>query len=451
MRKHYHLVGIGGIGMSGLARILLKKGEQVSGSDVKESPTVLQLRQEGAEIAIGHSEKNIKKPDAVVYSTGIPKTNIEYITAKDRKIPLLHRSDLLAQMMEGFAPLLVTGTHGKTTTAALLAHLLLEANLDPSYAVGGYINGSSANGRLGKGVYFVAEADESDGSFTRYPSFGAIITNLEHDHMEYWKSEESLLKAFGEFASKVGSKDHLFWCYDDLLLRSLKLKGNSFGFSEKADLVIDNFHQEGWKMIFDITFKRKHYRDLETPLIGAHNVLNAAAVFGLGLKLDIDEKILRRALKNFTGVGRRLEKIGTIKQIDFYDDYAHHPTEIFATLRALKSAVLGKRIVVAFQPHRFSRTKYCMDDFAEAFSHADALILTEIYAAGETPIPGISSEKIIERLKENDFTAANFVKRTDLPQFISTFLKEGDVLITMGAGDITNVGPAVLEALEKRI
>ncbi len=434
--------------MSALARILLKKGDKVSGSDSSDSQRIQALRAEGAQVFIGQSAENIQSPDAVVYSTSIATDNPEYRQASRKKIPLLHRSQLLAKILEGHTPFLVTGTHGKTSTASLLAHTMIEAGLDPSYALGGYLNETNSNGWFGKGPYFAVEADESDGSFLNYPSFGAIITNLEHDHMEYWKNEEALLEGFKKFAKQVGSKKHLFWCYDDALLKTLDLGGYSYGFSEAADLVIDNFRQLEWKTSFDLSFKRKHYRDIELPLIGAHNVLNAAAVFGMGCNLDIDERTLRKALGNFLGVGRRVERKGSVKDIDIYDDYAHHPTEIFATLRALKNAVHGKRIVLAFQPHRYSRTQYCVDDFADAFTYADEVILTEVYCAGETPLPELQPERIISRIKTGGYNTVRFVERKGLTNYLSGFLQPNDVLITMGAGDITAVGPAVLNQLK---
>lgn len=254
--------------MSGLARILLARGQKVSGSDLQASSLTRALEKLGAQIFLGHDRTRMGQPDVVIYCSGIPKINDEYAYALEAKIPLLHRSDLLAQMMEGFAPLLVTGTHGKTTTTSLLVHLLMEAGLDPTCAVGGVVKGIDSNARAGKGIYFAAEADESDGSFLNYPSFGAIITNLEKDHMCFWKNEKALEKAFSKFADQVGSSEHLFWCYDDPRLQQLKLPGKSYGFSEHADLSIDNFRQESWKTLFDLSFEGKHYEEVELPLIG---------------------------------------------------------------------------------------------------------------------------------------------------------------------------------------
>lgn len=449
MNRKTHFIGIGGIGMSGLARILLKRGEKVSGSDLARSSLTEQLQEEGAEIFIGHHPENVSDANRIVYSTDIAPDNPEFILAKERGISLMHRSELLAQLMEGFAPLLVTGTHGKTTTSSLLTHLLIVSGLDPSFSIGGVMQGLKTNGYHGRGIYFTAEADESDGSFLKYPSFGAVITNLENDHMNFWKEGEALDRAFKQFASQVGSSDHLFWCRDDLRLTGLKLEGHSYGFSDEADLRIDNFQQLGWKVFFDATFQGRSFREIELPLIGAHNVLNAAAVFGMGLKLDIDEAMIRKAIASFPGVGRRAEKKGSVNQIDIYDDYAHHPTEIFATLRALKTATHCQRLVVAFQPHRFTRTRDCLEEFSEAFEFADAVIVTDIYSARELPIPGINAELVLQGIKKIKPMPTEYVKRDVLPQFLCSYLKPGDLLVTMGAGDITQVGPLVLESLKK--
>jgi UDP-N-acetylmuramate--alanine ligase len=449
MKKHYHFIGIGGIGMSALAHILLSRGHAVSGSDLALSANALQLQKEGAAIFTGHKKEHVSGADAVVYTTDLSADNPELAEAKEKKIPLYHRSELLAEMMEGYAPLLVTGTHGKTTTSSLLAHLLSACELDPSYAIGGMVRSLGSNGRHGKGIYFTAEADESDGTFLRYPCFGAIITNLDNDHLDFWKSTHDLQKAFVQFAKQVGSFEHLFWCKDDVRLASLGLKGYSYGFSEDADLVIDNFEQIGWKNYFDITFAGRHFRKIEIPLIGAHNVLNAAAVFGLGLKLDLPEEKIRKALATFEGVGRRLEKKGTLLSIDVYDDYAHHPTEIFATLRAVKAATHGRRIVVAFQPHRYSRTQDCMDEFPEAFDYADELIVTDIYEPKkEKIIPAVTVEDLVKKIKKKGSVSVRYVPKAQLVDYLLAFLKKEDVLVTMGAGDITHFGPKILSQLK---
>lgn len=451
MIKHRHFVGIGGIGMSALARILLKKGDRVSGSDLSKSETTQKLSSEGAAIFFSHDPKHINGVDQVIYSTDISQSNVELLAAQKAGIPTFHRSELLAELLEGYAPLLVAGTHGKTTTASILAHLLVEAGFDPSYAIGGYLNGANINGRYGKGLYFAVEADESDGSFLKYPSFGAIIANLEYDHINFWKTEEALHIAFKKFADQVGSKQHLFWCQDDVRLRSLDLKGYSFGFSKNADLVVNNFQQHKWKIVFDLSFEGNNYLDIEIPLIGAHNVLNAASAFGLGLMLDLKEDALRQGLVSFQGVGRRIEKKGEISQIEIYDDYAHHPTEIFSTLRALRLATHGKRIVVAFQPHRYSRTEQYKDDFANAFEHADKVILTNIYAAREAPIQSLTPQKLLKRIENGGYKSISFVCRDEIVSYLIKYLKRGDILITMGAGDITFVGPQVLKGIKNGV
>ena len=451
MRKHYHFIGIGGIGMSGLAQILLSRGERVSGSDISRSALLDFLREKGALIHLNHSAENLQDVDAVVYSSDIPENNPEYQKARENHIPIYHRSELLAYLMEGYAPLLVTGTHGKTTTSSLLAHVLVKLGLDPCYAVGGIIRGLGSNARHGKGVYFAAEADESDGSFLKYPSFGAIITNLDKDHLSYWGDEESLNRGFVKFAGQVGSRRHLFWCKDDPRLQKLQLEGYSYGFDEKADFKIENFEQHAWKSFFDLSYAGKVYREIEIPLIGAHNVLNASAVLAMTIKLDLPIDEVRKALLTFEGIGRRVEKKGSFGSIDFYDDYAHHPTEIFATLRALKNVSKGRRMVVVFQPHRYSRTKECLDEFPEAFEYADQLIVTDIYAAREAPSLGITTDAFVKKLKETCPIPTHYASRDELAKFVSKFVKEDDFVVTMGAGDVTYLGQEVLNELNQHI
>lgn len=448
LNQQYHFIGIGGIGMSALANILLSKGIKVTGSDVAPSSVTEQLQGRGAEIFIGHAPQNIQPPTVVVYSSDIKEENPEVRQAKLHGMPFLHRSELLHQMMRGYSPLLVTGTHGKTTTSSLLTHLLDDAGLDPTYAVGGIVLSLNSNGGLGTGPYFVAEADESDGSFLNYAPFGAIITNIDNDHLAYWNTLDHLIAGFKKFASLVQSSQHLIWCGDDEVLSSLKLKGSSYGFEEDNDLQIENFRQAGWKNIFDISFEGTEYSEIEIPLIGGHNVLNAAAVFGLGIKIGIPEDRIRKAFTCFKGVNRRAELKGERRGIAVFDDYAHHPTEIFATSRAIKQAIGNKRLVIVFQPHRYTRTQDCLNEFGPAFERADILILTDIYAAREAPIEGITHEILLEKVREKVLDA-RYVPRSQLSLFLANFLQQDDVLVTMGAGDITKVGPEVLQLLDE--
>lgn len=449
LNKNYHFIGIGGIGMSALAQILLEKGAQVSGSDVFSSHVTRKLESQGAKIFIGHSSDNISEPSTVIYSTAVAEENPEVKKAKLQGLPFLHRSELLHQLMEGYFPLLVTGTHGKTTTSSLLAHLLVDAGLDPSYAVGGIVSSLNANGSHGKGSYFIAEADESDGSFLKYSPYGGIITNVDNDHLDYWGTLADMIKGYQKFIGFVSSPEHLFWCGDDEILSSLKPKGCSYGFDEKNDLYIQNFRQDGWRNIFDIKLDGVEYSGIEVPLVGGHNVLNAAAVFGLGIKTHISEEKIRKAFFNFKGVNRRAELKGEKNGIAIFDDYGHHPTEIFATLRAIKQAIGQRKLVAVFQPHRFTRTRDCLHEFGAAFDKADELILTDIYSAGEAPISGITSDAVLAKIKESSCLDVSYIPRDKVSEFLANHLQPDDVLVTMGAGDITKVGPEVLQLLNK--
>jgi UDP-N-acetylmuramate--alanine ligase len=448
MQEQYHFIGIGGIGMSALARILLQKGAHVTGSDIAPSYVTDQLQKLGAEIFFGHSPSNIKQPSAVIYSTAVKETNPEVKQARQQGVPFLHRSELLHRLMKGSSPLLVTGTHGKTTTSSLLAHLLVDAGLDPSYAVGGVVSSLQSNGGHGNGTYFVAEADESDGSFLTYVPFGAIVTNIDNDHLDYWHTLENMIEGFQKFLDLVQSSQHLMWCGDDEILRSLKPNGFSYGFDEKNDLYIQNFRQEGWKNIFDISFEGVQYSEIEIPLVGAHNVLNGAAVFGLGIKANISDASIRKAFRSFKGISRRAEFKGESSGVSVFDDYGHHPTEIFATLRAIKQAIGARRLVAAFQPHRYTRTRDCLHEFGPAFERADRLILTDIYSAGESPISGITNEILLSSIKSNSVLDVRYAPREQLTELLAVLLEPGDVLVTMGAGDITKVGPEVLKIIK---
>jgi UDP-N-acetylmuramate--alanine ligase len=445
----YHFIGMGGIGMSALARILLQQGQKVRGSDIKKSALLDQLQKEGAEVRIGHSDAVLHPGDTVVYSTDINIENVELKKAKEMNLTILHRSDLLDRLMENQKPILITGTHGKTTTSAILAAVLLEANLDPAFVIGGIMRSSNTNGRAGKGPYFVAEADESDGSFLKTPSYGAIVTNLEKEHLSFWQNEENLNGGFQKFFHQVKNPSHLFWCADDAALLALKPPGISYGFSEGAACRIHRFVQTEKGIRFDLAIGGKLYQQIEVALYGRHNALNGAAVFALALSLKISEDAIRRALASFGGTARRLEHIGSAQNIDFYDDYGHHPTEIAVTIKALRDCVREKKLIVLFQPHRYSRVRDLFDEFLHCFAEADELIMTDIYSAGEAPIAGVNAALLYTKLREKLGPRVRFFPRPHLESGSAPLLRPGDAVLTIGAGDITGVGKILLDKIKE--
>ncbi len=440
----YHFIGLGGIGMSALARILMQQGAEVRGTDAKASALLDQLGKEGAKVKVGHDAAWIQKGSTVVFSSDILEKNGELERAKELRLPLLHRSDLLGRLMEGKKPLLITGTHGKTTTASLLAWVLFDAGVDPTFAIGGILSQLDTNGKAGKGSFFVAEADESDGSFLKSPAFGAIVTNVDNDHMGYWKSVENLDTGFRKFLAAVQSTDHLFWCKDDARLEGLKPKGFSYGFSQGSDLVLQSFAQDENGIRFDIDFQGKKYRRIELPLFGRHNALNAAAVFGLALQLQVPEEAVRKGFRSFCGTKRRLEFKGMAHKVKVYDDYGHHPVEIAATLKALRASIRERRLVVIFQPHRYTRVRDLFEDFLTCFSEADVVVLTDIYSAGETPLVGVTTAALYSRMKESLGSKLHFFPRQHLEVGVVEILRPLDVALTIGAGDVTQAGQPIL-------
>lgn len=438
---------MGGIGMSALAHILLDQQFKVSGSDLTENYSVKQLQEKGAQFSLGHFEGNIHSSMTVVYSSGIKKGNPELEAAIRLNCPLLHRSELLAKLMQGYTTLAVAGTHGKTTTTSLLITIMKEAGKNPSFAVGGLVGGE--NGKWGEKL-FLAEADESDGTFLNYHPFGAIITNMEEEHMEYYKTPEALESAFRQFMAQVSSKEHLFYCGDDPALSKIATGGYSYGFSPHCDLVISSFSQKRGEISYDFTFQGQEYKKVQVALLGKMNALNSAAAFALALKMGVEEEKIRSALSTFGGVKRRLEKKGEFAKILFFDDYAHHPTEVKKTLFALKESYLERRLVVLFQPHRFSRTKDHFTEFATAFEAADQVFVTDIYSAGEEAIEGIHSENLVQKARELGTVPIGYLPKDKYVESISAFLRPHDILVTMGAGDVTYFSTPILQALEKK-
>jgi UDP-N-acetylmuramate--alanine ligase len=445
-----HFIGIGGIGMSGLARLLLKHGVEVSGSDAVDSYTTAALTSEGAKVYIGHAPGQVPAPSTVIYSTGILKDNPELCAAEELNCTLLHRSDLLAQLTAGYRTLAVAGTHGKTTTSALLSHLLYAAGSDPSFVIGGALQPLNTNARHGSSDLFVIEACESDGTFTKYAPFGGIITNIDGDHLDYFGSSSKLQHAFKTFASHVSSDELLFWCGDDSSLRELKLPGISYGYGDDCQLRIGNFKQEGWRIAFDVTWEGNCYRAIDVPLVGQHNSLNAAAVFGTALALGIPEGDIRTAMSTFGGVARRCERKGIVHGIEVIDDYAHHPTEVAATLNAIRLAIGERRLIAVYQPHRYTRIRDSFDAHAQAFVDADLTLITDIYRCGEKPIAGISAERLVEHVKLNALrTDVRYAAATSIVDELGDLLMPHDVVVFFGAGDITATSHRLVERLQK--
>lgn len=449
MSQKCHFIGIGGIGMSGLARLLLSRNVPVSGSDLASSYVTEGLIQAGAKIYFGHSAQHISRDMKVIYTSDIKQDNPEFQAAKDLNCTLLHRSELLVELMKGYKTLAIAGTHGKTTTTALLTHVLKEANLDPSFAVGGVLPQLQVNAGQGHGDYFVVEADESDGTFLKYQPWGAIVTNIDLDHLDHFKSESALITAFGAFMAKVATPELLFWCKDDARLSSLLLPGVSYGFSKEAKLRGSNFVQDRWHVTFDVDYQDCHYPKVVLARTGLHNALNALAVFGMATSLGIPEDIIRKSFSTFEGVVRRSEKKGEAHGILFIDDYGHHPTEIQCTLKALREAVQERRLIAIYQPHRYTRTRDCLGTFGNIFDDADEVWITDIYGARETPIPGIASDKIISEVQENSSTLCRYVSRDALVQTLGKYLRPHDVVVSLGAGDITRLAGDMLAYLKE--
>jgi len=425
MKKFYHLLGMGGTGMSALAHILHERGEIVSGHDLKETPRLN---------AVGiRSTSEIPHRSTVVYSSAITNDHPHLVSARQRGLPIMHRADLLKRLMDERHALLVTGTHGKTSTSALLSWVLQSAGLDPTYAIGGIVKNLKKNGGLGAGPYFVAEADESDGSFLNYFGKGAIVTNVERDHLDYWKTEANIIEGFKQFIAQVKEPKFLFYCHDDPILRGMSPPGISYGRS--GHLCLKRYEQDGTKMHLALSFRGSTYHRVEISLIGEKNALNALAVFGMALQLGIDEAKIRTAFLSYKGVERRLERIGEVESIIFYDDYAHHPTEVCMTLSALKQSYRGRRLMVVFQPHRYTRIQTL--DFSHSFDVADLVIITDVYSGGEVPIKGVDGLSFKKSLQGDN---AIYFNRKNLFEIFPKMLIPGDLVVFIGAGDICEIG-----------
>ncbi|MFH1198635.1 MAG: UDP-N-acetylmuramate--L-alanine ligase, partial [Candidatus Omnitrophota bacterium] len=444
MNKHYHFIGIGGIGMSGIAHLFLCRGYGASGSDVKDSAILSQLKELGAQIYIGHRSENIKNADVVVYSSAISNDNPEIIEAIKKGIPIIKRAQALAELMVNKDVVAIAGSHGKTTTTSLASCLLLEAGLSPTAVIGGILKNIGMNACSGQGDFFVAEADESDGSFLYYQPKYSIITNIDREHLDYYNNFDNEIEAFRQFVAKTKNNGCVFACADDLNLRNIleRYGGRKifFGLNSNADVYAKNVKLNGLTSEFDCFSKNKFVDRFYLSLGGEHNISNSLAVIALGLELGISLDIIKKALKNFKGAKRRLEIKFSDDDYLFIDDYAHHPSEIKATLSAAAN-LARKRVVAIFQPHRYSRTKLLLDDFSKSFAQADCVIITDIYPASELPIPGIDGKLLYNKIKDQDpGKEVYFLARQEIQDFVARNMRSGDLVLTLGAGDIVKIG-----------
>ncbi len=449
MNRHYHLVGIGGIGMSGIAQLLLRQGFRVSGSDLKENKITGELKELGADIFIGHNPLNIKGADLVVYSSAIGIDNPEIKEAKRQGIPLIKRAEALARLMKDEAVITVTGSHGKTTTASLVSYLLLEAGLSPTVAVGGVLRNIDTNACLGDGNFFVAEADESDGSFLYYRPKYSIITNIDYEHLDYYKDYRNEIAAFREFINNTKEDGCVFASSDDTnlkgILKNYKNKYVLFGLKSGAHIYPKNIRIKGLSSEFDCFYKNKFINRFYLALGGRHNISNALSVIALGLELGIDLKFIKDTLSNYKGAKRRLEIKFDKDDYLLIDDYAHHPTEIKATLSALKNLKFN-RLIAVFQPHRYTRTKLLSEEFGKSFDLADYIIVTDIYPAGERPQEGVSGKLIYDKIKERlPDKQIYFLPKEEIAAHILKIIKPHDLLVTLGAGDIVKICDELVE------
>jgi len=452
--KKIHFVGIGGAGMSGIARIMLSQGLSISGSDVKDSSITQVLANLGAKIFIGHDAKNVSNVDLLITSGAIAEKNPELVAAKERGLEILTRAQALAFLMEGKRSIAVAGTHGKTTTTAMLTVALQSAGLDPSFAIGGLINSSGVNAHLGSGDIFVAEADESDGSFTAYHPLGAIITNLELDHVDHFASLEDLYAVFVEFINTIQSGGFVVACGDDPGVKELLRRVDRDDLSiitygaEEADFQLSRIQLEPSSSLARLSKNGKILPELHLTVPGLHNLFNATAALAAGERLGTGVPELLRGLETFSGSRRRFEHKGKVNGIEVIDDYGHHPTEIRVTLETAKAYAAPGRVLVIFQPHRFSRTQAFAPEFARSLELADQAFVLEVYPASETPIPGVTSQLITR----SSNTGSVFYQPSMLGvvQEILEVAKPGDVIMTLGAGDVNSLAPVLVQALEER-
>lgn len=453
MNRHIHFIGIGGIGMSGIAQILLSKGETISGSDLKENINTKRLEGLGARIFLGHDATNIQDADLVVYSSAIDSRNPELNYAIESDIPVVKRAEMLSQLMKDKISITVSGAHGKTTTTSMISHLLAKSGACPTVAAGGIIENFCKNSWLGEGKYFVAELDESDGSFLSFFPDISVVTNIDYEHVDYYGNWRNILEAYRKFIAQTKSDGLIIGCADDKnilnILEFTDKRNITYGLSEQNDCLALEIKLESLSSNFRCIYKGKDAGEFHLNIAGYHNVCNGLAAICTGRELGIDFEMIKESLNDFKGVKRRLEIKAKINNITIAEDYGHHPTEINATLKAARTGDF-KRIIVVFQPHRYTRTKFLLNEFSKCFDLSDYLIITDIYAASEAPIEGVSAQNILNLIRASRKKDAHFIaEKKEIIEHLLKIVRQGDLVLFLGAGDINKLTDDLAERIKK--
>ena len=455
-----HIIGIGGIGMSGIAEIMSEMGFRVQGSDVSRNNNIDRLTRKKIKVFIGHKASNVNKTNIVFFSTAIKDNNIEILTAQKNKIPTLPRFKILSHLMRLKKGIAISGSHGKTTTTTMVSSILMSQNLKPTIINGGIINEIGTNTQLGSGDWMVVEADESDGTFLKLPATISVVTNIDKEHLDFYKNFSDLQKSFKKFINQVPFYGFSVVCNDDLYLRKMMKDITAtqivkYGFSKDSDIRAINIRIKNECVIFDVENNlkkddKKIIKNYELPMLGSYNILNSLVGIAISLKLKLPQRLTKIALKNFNGVSRRFTKIGSFKNNIFIDDYAHHPTEIENVLSAAKQSKLSNNVIAVFQPHRYSRVESLQNDFSKCFKKADIVLVMDVYAAGEKNVNSFKIEKLTKLIKKNSNVKTYYVKSLDLlPNFLNKDKK--NLVIFMGAGDISNKAISLVSKLRDGI
>lgn len=453
--KKIHFIGIGGAGMSAIAKVLLEMGYVITGSDLNETETVNKLKRSGAKIFTGHSRENIHDAEAVVVSTAISENNPEVQGAKEQGIPIFHRSDMIAELMLKYHGIAVAGAHGKTTTTAMIAVMLEHAGVDPTIIIGGEVEYLHGSAKLGTSKYLVAEADESDGSFLKYSPHIAVVTNIENDHMDFYKTMGNILHSFNQFLHKLPSETGLgILCFDNAYIRDLaeglERPYISYGIEHDAEYMARNIRTQGAITTYDVYRQEELLGTLKLNVPGRHNVANSLAAVIVGVTVGLTFSQIVEGLSYFQGAKRRFQTKARINGVWIIDDYAHHPTEIATTLLAARQTE-PKRLICVFQPHRYSRTQFLREEFGRAFTSTDVLVITDVYAAGEEPIPGITGEVLKEEVERQTGMQVIYISDKDkVARYLKQIVEPGDLVMTMGAGNIYLTGEELVELLMEK-